>query len=223
MLPLHAQFTSGLAAQKFLFAKAIQVASQHFLDGAATPPASGRESISTLPINSHFRRVPTLCLPVYANPALLVWEVRRAAGERVLSFRLMKRWILPFAAGIATSVMAAQAHHSIAGVYDSTRQVTVEGIVTEFHFVNPHPFVTMEVKNGGGSAQEWRLEMDNRWELVEVGMTRETLKRGDRIIVTGSPAREQAASLYIRKLDRPADGFQYEQVGSSPRIRVRPQ
>ena len=65
--------------------------------------------------------------------------------------------------------------------------------------------------------------MDNRWELVEVGMTRETLKRGDRIIVTGSPAREQAASLYIRKLDRPADGFQYEQVGSSPRIRVRPQ
>lgn len=141
----------------------------------------------------------------------------------MLSFRLMKRWILPFAAGIATSVMPAQAHHSIAGVYDSTRQVTVEGIVTEFHFVNPHPFVTMEVKNGGGSAQEWRLEMDNRWELVEVGMTRETLKRGDRIIVTGSPAREQAASLYIRKLDRPADGFQYEQVGSSPRIRVRPQ
>jgi hypothetical protein len=42
----------------------------------------------------------------------------------------------------------------------------------------------------------------------------------DRIVVTGSVAREQASSLYVRRLDRPADGFRYEQVGSSPRVRL---
>ena len=134
----------------------------------------------------------------------------------------MKRWILSFAVGIAIPVLAAHAHHSISAVYYNDKQVTIEGIVAQFHFVNPHPFVTVDVKDakeGSGSAQQWRLEMDNLWELAEVGMTSQTLKQGDRIVVTGSPAREQSQSLYIRKLDRPADGFQYEQVGSSPRIR----
>jgi hypothetical protein len=111
-------------------------------------------------------------------------------------------------------------HHSIAGVYDGSRQVTIDGIVAQFHFVNPHPFVTVDVKNASGATQQWRLEMDNRWELVEVGMTENTLKEGDRVVVTGSPGRTQSQSLYIRRLDRPADGFRYEQVGNSPRIRV---
>ncbi len=62
--------------------------------------------------------------------------------------------------------------------------------------------------------------MDNRSELAEIGMTSQTLKPGDRIVVTGNPARTKSQSLYIRKLDRPADGFRYEQVGSSPRIRT---
>ncbi|PYS54236.1 MAG: hypothetical protein DMG13_09225 [Acidobacteria bacterium] len=132
----------------------------------------------------------------------------------------MKKWTLAFVIGTAISVLTTHAHHSIAGVYDSSRQVSIEGVVTQFHFVNPHPFVTMEVKNGSGSAQQWRLEMDNRSELVEVGMTSETLKQGDRIVVTGSPGRAQPQSLYIRRLDRPVDGFRYEQVGSSPRIHV---
>ena len=133
----------------------------------------------------------------------------------------MKRWILSFAVGIAISVMATQAHHSIASVYDSSRKVTIEGIVTKFHFVNPHPFVTMDVKNDSGSEQQWRLEMDNLWELAEIGMTSQTLKPGDRIVVTGNPARTKSQSLYIRRLDRPADGFRYEQVGGSPRIRTQ--
>ena len=134
----------------------------------------------------------------------------------------MKRWILSFAAGIAIPVLAAHAHHSISAVYDNDKQVTIEGTVAQFHFVNPHPYVTVDVKDAkDGSAQRWRLDMDNLWELAEVGMTNQTLKPGDRVVVTGSPARNQSQSLYIRKLDRPSDGFQYEQVGSSPRIRTQ--
>jgi hypothetical protein len=131
----------------------------------------------------------------------------------------MKRGFLWFVFASVTAVMEMHGHHSIAGVYDGSQQVTIEGIVTEFRFVNPHPFLIAEVKQAGGT-QEWKLEMDNRSELVEVGMNDKTLKRGDRIIVTGSPIRPpQMYALYIRKLDRPSDGFQYEQVGTSPRIR----
>ena len=131
----------------------------------------------------------------------------------------MSRWILLFAAGFAISVLPAQAHHSIAGVYDTSQQVTVEGVVTQYHFVNPHPYVTVEVRQSGGEPQQWRLEMDNRRELVDVGMTDQTLKPGDRIVVSGNPVRDKSQGLYIRKLERSADGFVYEQVGRSPAIK----
>jgi Family of unknown function (DUF6152) len=130
----------------------------------------------------------------------------------------MKRWIVFFIAAIGIARAEANAHHSIAGVYDGSKQVTIEGVVTEFRFVNPHPFVMVDVKQDGRT-HEWKLEMDNLSELVDVGMTGQTLMRGDRVIVTGSPTRSpQPRGMYVRKLDRPADGFQYEQVGSSPRI-----
>ena len=123
------------------------------------------------------------------------------------------------AAPALLAALTADAHHSISAVYLS-RQASIEGVVTEFQFVNPHPFVIVTVEDGGES---WRLEMDNRVELAEIGMTSETLKPGDRVVVTGSVARSEPRRLYIRQLDRPADGFRYEQVGSRPRVNTGPQ
>lgn len=116
--------------------------------------------------------------------------------------------------------VSAHAHHSIAGVYDSGRQVQLEGVVAVFHFVNPHPFVEIDVPDGQGKAQRWRLEMDNRFELTAVGMTAGTLSAGDRVTVTGSAARDGSRAAYVRQLQRPADGFLYEQVGSRPRVKL---
>ena len=106
-------------------------------------------------------------------------------------------------------------------VYDDSQRVTIDGVVTRFQFVNPHPFVVMEISNPDGKAQQWTLEMDNRSELVEIGFDNATLKPGDRIVVTGSPARTQRQSLYIQRLDRPADGFNYRQIGNRPSIGPR--
>jgi hypothetical protein len=121
------------------------------------------------------------------------------------------------AAALTFTSLAAEAHHSIVAVYDSARQQRVEGVVAEFQFINPHPFVIVTV-DAEGAAESWRLEMDNRFELQGVGMTAETLQPGDRVVVTGSLGRNDPRTLYIRRLDRPADGFRYEQVGSRPRV-----
>jgi hypothetical protein len=134
----------------------------------------------------------------------------------------MKRGTLSVAAAIALIVTAgapADAHHSISSVYDSSRQTDIEGIVAQFQLINPHPFLLIDVTDRSGHAQRWRLEMDNRSELVAIGVTANTLKPGDRVVVRGSLARKQPQALYLLRLDRPADGFWYEQVGNSPRIR----
>jgi hypothetical protein len=112
------------------------------------------------------------------------------------------------------------AHHAIGSIYDATQRVTLDGVVTGFRFVPPHPFVEIDVTERGRTLR-WRLELDNHFELVDVGMTGDTLKPGDAVVVTGSGARNNDRSVYVRSLERRSDGFLYEQVGSSPRIRLR--
>ena len=133
----------------------------------------------------------------------------------------MSRWLLALTAGIWISGTPAGAHHSLSD-YDSSRQSTLEGIVAQFQFVNPHPFVVLDVKDRSGAVEQWRLEMDNRHELTDIGMTKDTLKPGDRLVISGNAGRTQPRILYIRKLDRPADGYGFEQVGNRPQLRGRP-
>ena len=129
-----------------------------------------------------------------------------------------RRCVLVVVAGLAIPLVGS-AHHSISAVYDSSKRVTIEAVVSQFHFVNPHPYVNVDV-NDARATESWHLELDNRGELAAVGMTAETLRSGDRVVVTGSQSRTQPRSLYVRKLVRPSDGFEYEQVGASPRIKA---
>jgi hypothetical protein len=112
----------------------------------------------------------------------------------------------------------ATAHHSFASIYDSDKTVTLTAIVREFQFIHPHPFLVVEVRNDAGERQIWRAEMDNRFELEDIGVTRSTFRPGDQVIVSGSPGRNQAFILYLWRLDRPADRLRYRQVGSTPSL-----
>ena len=111
----------------------------------------------------------------------------------------------------------ASAHHSFAGVYDSARSVSLEGVVTEFLFIHPHPFLVIRV----GQGESWRAEMDNRFELADIGVTAQTFKPGDRVHFSGIPGRKEPHILYLMKLERGSDGLRYEQVGFTPRIERR--
>ena len=134
----------------------------------------------------------------------------------------MHRRLFSIATSIAAfAATAIHAHHAISSYYDSSRRVTIDGFVTQFQLINPHPFLFVEVKDEGGRPQPWRLEMDNRGELAEIGVTSATFRPGDRVIVSGSLGRTDPRSLYVLRLDRPVDGFWYEQVGTSPRIRTK--
>jgi hypothetical protein len=113
---------------------------------------------------------------------------------------------------------AAEAHHSFTSIYDSGKTVTLTATVREFQFIHPHPFLVVEVRNESGERQTWRAEMDNRFELEEIGITRSTFRPGDRVILSGSPGRSQASILYLWRLERPADKLRYQQVGSTPSL-----
>lgn len=119
---------------------------------------------------------------------------------------------------VAAALGTAEAHHSIAGYYNTLREATIDGTVAEFQFVNPHPVLVVDVRRNGAT-ERWQLEMDNRYELADIGVTDTTFRPGDRIVVAGSPAHREPRKMYIQRLDRPADGFSYHQVGNRPQLR----
>jgi hypothetical protein len=123
-----------------------------------------------------------------------------------------KRALLVLALALWPAALPALAHHSLAA-YDRGRNATLEGVISAFHFAQPHPYLMVRV-----GAESWRMELDNLWELAEIGIDRNTFRPGDRIVVRGDPMRDGSRQVYVWRLDRPADGLLYEQIGFNPRL-----
>jgi hypothetical protein len=80
------------------------------------------------------------------------------------------------------------AHHGT-GTYDSTKSVTLSGVVTEFAFINPHAALYFDAKDAAGRVVNWAIEMNSPGVLRRAGWTKNTFKAGDQITITVRPAR----------------------------------
>ena len=80
------------------------------------------------------------------------------------------------------------AHHGT-GTYDSTKSVTLSGVVTEFAFSNPHAALYFDVKDASGKLVSWAIEMNSPGVLRRAGWTKATFKTGDQITITVRPAK----------------------------------
>jgi hypothetical protein len=105
------------------------------------------------------------------------------------------------AVGIVGFVAAASAHHSH-GNYEETFR-DIEGVVTELHLLTPHSWVYIEVKGASGSPQVWALEATSRGGLEKIGVTRESLKAGDRVKVRCHPLRDKTNGCLLGFLKAP--------------------
>jgi len=86
--------------------------------------------------------------------------------------------------------------------------VTIEGELVQFLFRNPHSFVHVMVKEKDGSMVRYAVEWGGAGQLGGQGVTRETLKAGDHVIISGSPGRNpKDHRVRMVSLLRPKDGF----------------
>ena len=97
-------------------------------------------------------------------------------------------------AGVLTGAVLAcaapvAAHHSWTAQYDATKPLSVKGVVTAVEWTNPHARFYVDVKNEKGEVMNWNFELASPNVLVRNGWTRNTLKPGDPVTVTGYAAR----------------------------------
>ena len=85
-------------------------------------------------------------------------------------------------------IPAAWAHHS-QSEYDLRSKVEIVGTVTKVEWRSPHAWIYVDATNDKGEMVNWSLELPSPVTLMRRGWTRDSLKPGDRIKVSGAPAR----------------------------------
>ena len=120
----------------------------------------------------------------------------------------MKAALLTLLVGVVAVCQPLSAHHSFPAHYFEDQSVSIEGELVEFEYRAPHAWVRVMAPDEKGVPQQFSAEWANPSRLTQLGVTKETLKPGDRVVVTGSPGRNAAERrIHLKTIRRPADGW----------------
>lgn len=99
--------------------------------------------------------------------------------------------------GFTTLSSVAVAHHSSAPHFDSSKSVTLSGVVTEYEQRNPHAYLHIVVEDADGRTKEWRCESHGVTMLTRNGVTPDMLKPGTFLTVEGIPHRRDPLGCFF--------------------------
>lgn len=122
----------------------------------------------------------------------------------------MRHRFAAFLAAAAFAVMAtsASAHHSVSGQYDTSKPLTLTGVISKVDWINPHVYLHLDVKEKDGTVTNWVLSTLPTAMMRRAGLTRESLQGqpGEVVTINAIAARDEGKRLgWISKITY-ADG-----------------
>ena len=106
---------------------------------------------------------------------------------------------------LALTAQAAYAHHATASVYDRSRVIEAQGVITEVAWVNPHVRFKMRVAEAGGAERVWDIESNSVSIVSRFGLSAGLVVVGDRVRVAGNPGRVRDDVLWVTNMLLPSD------------------
>ena len=128
----------------------------------------------------------------------------------------MNRKILIVLALLGASI-SLEAHHSFPASYVMEEIITLNGVVEDWVWRNPHPFLFVAIEEENGETRTWHVEFANATGLVLRGLTPDDFEAGDHLLIVGNPARRGRTALHFTGLLRLADGFQFGNIDNLER------
>lgn len=118
----------------------------------------------------------------------------------------MKVRLLALAAALLLVVLLspnlASAHHNPKPMYERT-SIMLTGTVTQYEWANPHSIISIAVPNNSGGVDEWHAEFLPPSDMIRSGWTRETLRPGDKVTITGLPGKHAQRIIWLQSLVTP--------------------
>jgi Family of unknown function (DUF6152) len=108
--------------------------------------------------------------------------------------------------------LPALAHHSFSEEFDTSKPVTLEGVVTRIDWENPHVHYYLDVTGPDGAVVNWGCETGGPARLARRGWTKDSLKVGDKVVVHGYLAKDGSHAADGRQVTLP-DG---RKIGVEP-------
>ena len=102
----------------------------------------------------------------------------------------------------------ALAHHSGA-MFEETKTVTVEGVVREFQYTNPHSWLLVDVTDKDGKVTTWGFEAEGPSTLQRAGIRPGDFKAGTRVTITGRPMKDGRPAATWEYAVRASDGKKF--------------
>ncbi len=104
------------------------------------------------------------------------------------------------------------AHHSGAA-FETGKNLTIEGTVTEWFWANPHCLLKFDVKTDSSEVVQWVAETRAPANMIDAGWRKNSLKPGDQVTVTVQPAKSGKPVGRIVRVEF-ADGKTLEMGGT---------
>jgi hypothetical protein len=93
--------------------------------------------------------------------------------------------------GFLAITASLSAHHSRA-MFDVNQLISVEGVVTEVQWRNPHMWVMLDVPDANGKMENWGFEGSGAASMVAAGISPQILKVGNRVKIIAHPPRDKS-------------------------------
>lgn len=108
--------------------------------------------------------------------------------------------------------LTVSAHHSFQASYNMDGSMEIKGKLMQLNFRNPHSSVMVMAPDSDGVMQRWGVEWGGASLLQRQGLTRDSFKPGDEVIVRGQPSREASDHrMRMESIIRTSDGFGWGQ------------
>lgn len=98
-------------------------------------------------------------------------------------------WIIAVTLMVAAAIPVF-AHHSFAAEFDVAKPINVTGSLTKLDWINPHARLFIDVKGADGKIANWEIELGPPAILLRNGWTKNSVKAGDMLTVSGSLAKD---------------------------------
>lgn len=124
------------------------------------------------------------------------------------SGKTLSRALVLLMLGAALPVASVSGHHSFQASYNMDDLIEIKGTLVQLNFRNPHSSVMVMAPDADGAMQRWGVEWGGASLLQRQGLTRDSFKPGDEVVITGQPGREPGDHrMRMETIVRTSDGF----------------